>query len=289
MIFSRRTIPSLFILLFTFSLGALDLEAGFFIGNMGFNSNIQSNDMSVTWGFETKATQRISDDFTFSGGILRDDIMGNRMDSRIQFNSPYILLSVGPSIATINNSSLELKPAINGSVTIRKEGLISFSVEMYSTLGGLSDKDSDYAQTRGSIALGLNIPGAICTFSVDSRHYSRYNENSVSSASITEDIQSTYMMEADLFKKNIPFNLLISLGYISTKRIYPADDPDTRDMAGFGTVFIGAGTKVRINRKIELKALLDSSLYSFSLSDTLGVSDIPPYLFRIQTVFTYRF
>lgn len=287
MIFSRRIIVVLLFFSTALSLSSLDLEAGFFIGNMGFNRDMNSNSTSLIWGFTAGAREKINDTFSVSGNIVRDDIMGHRMDSSLIFTSPYVLLSLGPSFATINNSSLEIKPALNGSVSIRKEGLISFTAEMYSTLGGLSDRDSDYTQTSGSLSLGFRIPGAICTFSAESRHYTRYSDSSSSSSSVTEDIQSTYMLEADMFKKNIPFNLLISLGYISTRRIFPSDDPDSRDNAGIGTIFIGAGTKVRIGKKINLKVLLDSSLYSFSLSDTLSASDIPVYLFRVQTVFTY--
>jgi len=270
-------------------LSALDLSSSFNIGNFGFDNDMSNSSMGVLWGSSIIAEQKISDNFIFSGGAVADDVSGNRMESRIIFNSSYFIVGLGPSVASVNNGQFQLKPALNGFVTIKKDGKFSFSTEIYSTMGNLSDRENDYSQLEASIALSLNIPGALCTFTVESRQFSQFSIDSLSVISKTTDRYSNYELEADLHKKNIPFHVILTLGYKNHKRLFPVNDPSGRTMMGIGTAFIGAGTRVNIGKKIVLQAGIDSGLYNFTLSEELSPTDLPAYLFDLHTTFTYRF
>lgn len=275
-------------LLLLFPLASADITTGFTLSNGGFNTDPQSADLSLVWGFSTGTGYDINDLLSASVEVSREDLTGNFINSRLSYTGTHVLISAGPSFAFLNNGESRIKPAINSSAAVRKEGLFCLSASYFSTIGGLSDRDSDYTQSQVNVSLSLNIPGAICTFSFENSQFSRYGDYS-NYLSLTKDGRSVYQMEADLYRKNIPFNLLISLGYKSNRRVFPSDDADSRDTAAYGHIFVGAGTIVRIGKKFELKALMDYSLYSFSLSGDLPADIIPDFLFKVETEFIYKF
>lgn len=262
-----------------------DFRTGFSAGNLSFGKDSLSDSSSFQWGAYSEFSYNVEDRLNLSGSVVKDDLSGNRLDTALSFETAYAGISLGPSFASFNNSQSEMKPGINGSVYIRKQGLISFSADMYTTLGKLADPSYDYSQSRTGIELSVKIPGALTTFSIVNSRYSRFSGNA---ASETSDIKTVYQLETAMFKEEIPFQLILSLGYKSMKRLFPADDPLSRVSSGFGSVFVGAGTVVMIGKKMELEILLDSGLYSFPLGG-LTYNDLPGYLFELSSSFSYRF
>ena len=281
-----------FTLILSFNIGllqALDLSSTFNIGNLGFSSNNTSSTPHVIWGVSVTGKEDISDSIAFSGSVINDEISGNRLDSRLIFKSTYVIVGIGPSIATFNNGQLQPKPAINAIATVQKEGVFFLTSEIYSTFGNLSDPANDYSQLETSIALGFNVPNAICTFSFRNKQYTQFHTDSSALVAKTTDLQTLYQMEADIHKKNIPFHLLITLGFKSIQRLFPSNDPAERSLAGIGSAFIGVGTIVKISKTLVLQAGIDSGLYNFSLSEELTPEELPLYLFNTFLTATYTF
>ncbi len=276
-------------MLISSSFYGLDLTTSFNIGNLGLQKNMASSTPGMIWGSSILVEQKINEQFFFMGGIIVDDIIGNKLDSRISYKTTYLELGLGPSMASINNDQFQLKPALNGYIEIKKEGYFFISGEIYSTIGNLSDSVKDYSQLSTTLSLGLYIPGAICIFSFGNEQYSTFNTSITSVVSKTTDLNSFYQLEADLYKKNVPFNLILKMGYKSFKRIFPANDVEGRTIAGIGSVFIGLGTRINIGRKIVLEAGIDSGLYNFTLSDVLNTPDIPVFIFDTNISFKYKF
>lgn len=279
----------LFFLLYQSRLIALDLSTNFNITNLGFNNNMNSSSLGLLWGGSIIAEQEVTDNFFFSGGIIANDVSGNRMESRLIFKSNYFIVGLGPALASLNNGQIQLKPALSGFLAIKKDGKFSFSTELYSTLGNLSDRENDYSQLETSIALSLYIPGAICTFSAAAYQFTKFSIDDLSTISKSTDKLNNFKLEADLYKKNIPFHLIITLGYKSYKRLFPQNDSAGRTMMGIGSVFFGAGTSVNIGKNMILHGGVDSGIYNFTLSDVPAPDELPAYLFNIHTTFTYKF
>jgi len=267
---------------------SIDLTTAFSIGNGGFSKDPLLSELAPVWGFMSGISFKANENISVSGELFRDDLAGNMMNSRLIYTNSYFQISIGPSFAAFNNKDRRLKPGINSSISVRKEGLIGFTASFYTTLGGFSDRESDYVQKRTNLSLDLNIPGALCTFSFNSGFFSRYGTYS-SYLSLTKDIESVYKLEADLYKEGIPFDLLISLGYKNNKRLYPTNDAEGRDKASYGHLFFGVGTSIRIGEKLVLRAMIENSLYSLSLSESLPPESIPAYLFKVDTEVVYRF
>ncbi len=289
MIQKKYIIFYIFIIYNTYTISSLDLTTSFNIGNLGFSSDMSESAQGVIWGTSIIAEEKLSEIYFFSGGAIVDDVSGNRLESVLTYNGKYIELGMGPALASINNSQLQLKPAIKGILTIKKVGKFNLTTEIYSTLGNLSDSDTDYSQLETSLELAINVPGAICTFMFSNRQFTQFLTDSSFPVSKISDRYSTYALETVIHKKNIPFHLILTMGYKSYKRIFPTSDSEGRELAGIGSVFIGAGTRVSIGKKMFLNASIDSGLYNFSLSDEVTISDLPAYLFDLSLSFTYRF
>lgn len=273
----------------TYTISSLNLTTSFNIGNLGFSSDMNESSQGVIWGTSIIAEEKLNEIYYFSGGVVFDDVSGNRIESLLSYNSKYIELGMGPTLASINNSQLQLKPGIKGLLTVKKVGKFDLTTEIYSTLGNLSDSESDYSQLETSLELAINIPGAICTFIISNRQFTQFSTDSSSLVSKTSDSYSTYALEADIYKKNIPFHLFLTLGYKSVKRVFPTNDSEGRELAGIGSIFIGMGTRVSIGKRMLLNASIDSGLYNFSLNDEATITDLPAYLFDSSLSFTYRF
>lgn len=287
---SGKKIFFYFFILSAFSnLSSWDLTTSVNISNFGFSREMSESSLGLAWGSTIEIVHDLDEQFQFSGGAIVDDVTGNRIDSRLIFRSPYIIVGMGPSIASFNKNQIQLKPAVNGIVLIKKDGIFSFSTEIYSTLGNLSDRKNDYSQLQTSLRLALNIPGAICTFIIENRQFTLFSTDSSSIIAKNTDIYSLYALEADLFKKSIPFHLILTLGYKNFKRLFPVNDSSGRTMMGIGSAFAGVGTVVDIGKKMRLNVTLDSGLYNFTLNDQLAITDLPDFLFNIELSLTYRF
>lgn len=279
----------IFLLINIINISALDLTAGFNIGNLGFNIDRSSSSMALIWGTSIVAEHKIDANFHFSGGFFIDDITGMRIDSQLRYKSRYFEIGVGPSIASINNNQIQIKPAINGFVQVKIDGLFFLSTEIYSTIGNLSDLAADYSQLQTTLSLGFYIPGAICILSAENKQFSQFNRDSSSIESKTTDLYSIYKLEADIHKKNIPFHLILAFGYRDLQRIFPANDPDGRTLAGVGSAFIGVATKIDLGKRFILNAGIDSGIYNFTLSDVITPDELPIYLFNTFISLTYKF
>lgn len=262
------------------SLGATELTASFNLGNLGFDRNATSAQQALQWGTAGGVLYQIDERISLSAEILRDDLTGYRMNGTFSYTTPYGGISIGPSFSSFNNGQGEVKPGINGTLSVGVQGVFCFEASMYTSLGEISQREYDYDQKDIFIKSGFNIPGAITTLSLERKQYRRY-EGDLSSW--TADRTSRYALMTDLYKKNIPFHLLLDLGYKSTER------ESSSGYAGIGSVFIGVGTLFNIGSRMELTLTMDSGLYSFSLSDSISPEEISPFLFEIASSITYRF
>lgn len=268
---------------------SLNLTTSFNLGNLGFNRDSSSSEMATTWGTEFLAKQSVDKNFSLIGGLIIDDITGNRMDSKLVFSGRYFQIGLGPSIASFNNSLYQVKPGINGSFLVKKEGSFFLMTKLYSSIGNLSDQYSDYSQMTTYLAFGFYVPGALCTFSVENKQFSRFETKSDSTISKTTDVYYAYQLEADIHKKNIPFHIVMTMGYKDLQRIFPEADPSGRSTAAVGSVFIGIGTIINFNRHIMFRATAENGLYNFSYNDEIANTDIPDYLFNIKSSLVYKF
>lgn len=282
----------LIFILFTFCgrfIYSLDVNIAYNMGNLGFSSDRGSSELSVDWGASINAAEKINDFLHFYGGVISDEISGNRLSTAIVVESTFFIVGMGPCISSFNNNQLQLKPGINGYAAVKKNEVFLFEAGIYSTLGNLSDQKNDYSQIAASLSFRLYIPGGVCTFSYSNRQFSKFITDSNSATTETTDTFSTYMLEADIYNNNFPFHLLLSLGYKNIKRIFPINDTAERTMSGIGSVFIGVGTSIKISARIYLKAGVESGLYNFTLSKEIAPSDLPDYLFNAYAAFTYKF
>ena len=139
-------------------------------------------------------------------------------------------------------------------VSVRSDGGTAISI--------LQSSADPQAQTE--ISAGFYVPNAIVSAVLQAK---RFNELDDSGLLISDNF-TRYAMTIDVFKKNVPYNALFSLGYELRSKHYAASD--TTD--SLGAVVLGLDTTVQVERALAIKAGFSTGAYVFGLDALKGRS-----------------
>ena len=265
----------LLVLLGAGAASGLDLGVETWVGNLGFRTDRASTDTSLPgadyfWGVSVYGSQPITDAFTVETGFYSDPVLRNTSRTVFTYNAKFLSVGIGPIFGLFNDLGTPVKSGLSASVRLEYPGVIFASLRSDSSLGGTLVQVGDYAQVLTDITVGVYLPNAICTFSMNTRSF----EQKAASQDVTDRV-AEYMFAAELYKKNVPYRLRLWLGYQDLSRLYTATSTTT---ATLGSVILGTQVEVTLAGPVILRAGLEGNVYSFGLGSLVGGDS--SFLFR---------
>jgi hypothetical protein len=203
---------------------------------------------------------------TFGAFFERDPILRNRLGGTVGLRAGYVRLDMGPFLGLFNSASKAINPGISAAVKLEIPGILYGAATTASTIGANLNIPGSYVQGEGEAALGVWVPYALVVFSVQTRTYAEQTSPELNRS----DAQTRYQLGAEIFAKNMPYTVLVNIGYQSLKRTYVESGESAADelksvYAGFEGVFT-------ISPLLKILAGLESPAYSWGERPLRGPS-----------------
>ena len=265
----------LFALLSAASSVGLDLGVETWVGNLGFRTARASTDTTLPaadyfWGVSIYGTQPITDTISMETGFYSDPILRNTSRTIFTYNAKFLSVGLGPIFGLFNDLGTPVKSGLSASVRLEYPGVVFVSLRSDSSIGGSLVQVGDYAQVLTDITLGVYLPNAICTLSMNTRSF----EQKASSQDVTDRL-AEYTFATELYKKNVPYRLRLWLAYQDLSRQFTASSTTT---ATLGSLILGTQVEVTLAGPFVLRAGLEGNVYSFGMGSLVGGDSA--FLFR---------
>jgi hypothetical protein len=270
------------------ALGALEIGTTFYLGNLAFSDERAAGATDLPaifpWGGSVVAYQQIDSQIAVNIGFYSDPTLNYVSYTLLDYRLPYFSISVGPFFGFFNSRNTLLKPGISTAVRADIPGLAFVSFRADSSIGGRLVEPGDYIQERSDVAVGFYVPNAIASVNLMTKSYISRTD--------TEEMVDSYLeysFRTDLFRKNVPYRVLLSFAYQERAKSFV--DVTRRDAAvhRLSSLVLGTEVELQFSDWIVLELALDSSIYSFGNVDlrdgtneilALPTSGIEQYLFN---------
>jgi hypothetical protein len=261
-----------FLLLSTAAATALDIGIEGWLGDLGFATDRKVTDTTfpgydkLFWGVSLYGTQAVTDDISFLTGFYSDPVLRNTTYTLFSYSTQFFTIGFGPFFGLFNSTSTLLKSGISTSVKLELPGIIFASFRSDSSIGGELVQVGDYMQTRNDISFGVHLPNAICTLSLDS---SSFEQKSTAALDIVDSL-TVYSFSTDIYKKNIPYRLIVTVSYQSLVRSYISTAVTESSL---NSVVLGMETNISLSPSVLLTAGIEGNLYSFGMGTLVGSAE----------------
>jgi hypothetical protein len=274
----RKRIVSIAAAIFFFgacaAIGALETGFVFRSSNLQFPwGDTEPIQASVTsfpadnffWGGEAWISEALGEEADIRVSYERDPVLRNSVVAAVEFERGIARISVGPRIGLFNSDETPLSAGLSTAIRLQWPGVAYLSMRSDGGLSvGVLQSGAD-PQARTELAAGLYLHNVILSAVVSAK---RFNELDASGDPLVTDSWTRYALEADIFKKNVPYTLLCSMGYeLRSKRFVASDKTDS-----LGAVVLGTTGTAKLSRSITLIAELSSGFYTFGLDELAGRS-----------------
>jgi hypothetical protein len=267
-----------FVAVSAFTASALDLGVSAWAGNLGFRTDRAATEATFPgadyfWGLSLYGTQQITDAISFETGFYSDQVLRNTSYTLFSYSEKILSVGIGPFFGFFNDPGTLLKSGISTAVRLELPGIAFVSFRSDSSIGGELVQTGDYLQQRSDISLGFYVPNAICTLSLNSRRFEQKAAASTVIDSLTE-----YAFSTDIFRKNVPYRLLVTFAYQSLEKSFVAAATTS---AILNSIVIGSEVSVALSDSVLLQGGMEGTVYSFGTGTLLGGAS--PFLFRAYT------
>jgi hypothetical protein len=215
------------------------------------------------WGGEAWLSESLGEDADVRVSYERDPVLRNSVIATVEFERGIARISVGPRIGLFNTENAPFSAGLSASVRLQWPGVAYVSMRSDGGLSvGVLQAGAD-PQARAELAAGLYLHNAILSAVVAAK---RFNELDSAGDALVTDSWTRYALEVDLYKKNVPYTLLGSLGYeLRSKRFAATAETDS-----LGAIVLGAKTTIKASRSLSIIAELTSGFYTFGLDELAG-------------------
>jgi hypothetical protein len=213
------------------------------------------------WGGEVWLSQSLGEDANIRVAYDRDPVLRNSLSATIEFDQGVTRIAVGPRFGLFNSEGVPFSAGLTSSVRLQWPGIAYVSMRSDGSLAlGVLDMSAVDPQARVDVAVGLYLRNVILSATLESK---RFNDISEAGATVSTDSWTRYAVELDIYKKNVPYTFLGSVGYETrSKRYTAADSTDS-----LGAVMLGAESRLSISPSLTLIMGLDSGFYVFGLDN----------------------
>ncbi|MDR2404182.1 MAG: hypothetical protein LBD78_09150 [Spirochaetaceae bacterium] len=255
-----------------FRIFGLDLRISGGLGNNAFDPGLQTPLGAGAFSphYYPRALVDLEGDvsnlITFRARFERDPILRNRLGGTVGLRAGYVRLDMGPFMGVFNSSSRAINPGISAAVKLEIPGIFYGAATTASTIGASLNIPGNYVQGEGEMALGVWVPYALAVFSIRTRTYTEQT----SLESNRSDAQTRYQLGVEIFAKNMPYTILVNIGYQSLKRTYiEAGGSAADELKSVYTGFEGVFT---ITPLLKILAGLETPVYSWGEHPLKGPS-----------------
>jgi hypothetical protein len=218
---------------------------------------------------------------SYSMAIERDPILRNRLTTNFGFTLGFIRLDVGPFMGFFNSWERIITPGISAGVTLEWPGILFGALGAGSTIGSGIRSYGDYTQETGSAVLGFWVPHVVNTLGVNLKRFTKQVDDTL----ITEDEWLRYHLRAEVFTKNVPYTVLVDMGYQTLKRSYFT--PLQTETDTLKSVFLGFETTFRINSIVKIILGAEMPVYSWGEASLKNPRDVVLYQAHTGIVLTF--
>ena len=215
------------------------------------------------WGGEAWISESMGEDAEFRISYERDPVLRNSVAASVDFERGIARIVVGPRVGLFNSAAVPFSAGLSSTVRLQWPGVAYVSMRSDGGLSvGVLASGAD-PQARVELAAGLYSRNAIVSALVQAK---RFNDIDASGAILSTDSWTRYALAVDVFKKNVPYTFLGTVGYELRSKRYTAEAATD----GLGAVVLGAQTGIRATRALTLTAGLDAGFYVFGLDELRG-------------------
>ncbi|WP_455383081.1 hypothetical protein [Salinispira pacifica] len=260
-------------------LQALETDLLFHMGNLDFAGNRSAGDTTIpgtvsSWGIDASVSQKIDDSITAQAGFTMDPVLRNTLSANLSYNSSYFAIEGGPFFGVFNTPGSLLKTGLRASLTAQIPGTIFLTFESGSTLGASLVQTGDYSEEMSEIIGGFYVFDAICSLHLLQNTFSEKDAKGLVKSSFRE-----YSFQADVFQKNVPYNVLLKFAYQLQSKFFDYAPSSTQTL---GSLVLGTRITVRVSPLLSIVTGLETNLYTFGIDYLSGLTASDTFLFRAQ-------
>ena len=214
------------------------------------------------FGGEAWASAALGEDASFRLSYDADQVLHNSVIAAIQFDRGIARISVGPLIGLFNSDTSAFSAGLSTSVRLQWPGVAYLAMRSDGgTAISILQAGAD-PQARTELSAGFYVPHAIISGLVSAK---RFNELDTAGSLVTDSL-TRYALTIDVFKKNVPYTALTSIGYELRSKHYAA----TSITDSLGAIVMGLDLSAQISRGLKLKGSISSGAYVFGLDALKG-------------------
>ena len=214
------------------------------------------------WGGDAWIDAPLGEDASLRFSYERDPVLRNLAIGAVQFERGIASISVGPLVGFLNSAETPFSAGMSAALRLQWPGVAYVSVRSDGgTAISLLQSDAD-PQARTEFAVGFYVPHAIISGVIKA---SRFNELDASGNRVTDSLTS-YAMTFDVFKKNIPYTALFSIGYDLRSKYYAA----TATTDSLGAIMLGVDASAQATKDIKVTGGISTGAYVFGLDALAG-------------------
>ncbi|MDR0585885.1 MAG: hypothetical protein LBG26_01465 [Treponema sp.] len=267
-------------------LGGLELTVLGGLGNFSFDT--KSTSPAGNGEFEgtlypfalIRLDETVSDSLEFSGVIERDPVLRNRLRAEAKISSGLFTVSAGPVLGLFNSAESVIRPGVQAGIRFDLPGIIFAALDAGSTFGS-SDSKGDYEARHGRLELGFWLPNIVNTISISEKSYDSREKKNL-------DVRNNilrYQYSADIYAKNVPFRVLLNLGYEILARSITDHAAFTFEEDLYNIIFLGAETSFNVKPNLSLIFGAETPVYSWGKKPLTKKDKL--VLFEAYAGFTY--
>jgi hypothetical protein len=216
------------------------------------------------FGGTVYGTESLSDNFSITASYQLDPVLRSLAGAILRYTTDFAELSVGPIFGVFNSASAILKSGISSGIKLEYPGLVYLGFRSDSSIGAGLTVVGDYIQESSEINAGFYVPNAICSLNMISKSF----QQKASATTTTADTFTEYSLKIDIFKKNVPYNMLVTFGYQSTAKTFTG--ATTQKVDRLGSVVIGTRLNLQATPEIGTVADIQANVYTFGLDNLLA-------------------
>jgi hypothetical protein len=272
----RRNIIFLLLCIYSLTLAySLELDTNFTYSNIFLERDriAADSDFPVsTYPFNAEAvfTQPTGDDIGYRVGYRYDQILRNMLYGSAYFRSGLIEAEVGAFTGFLNTSTDIITPGISTTIGITLPGIFFGEIRSDRSITSILTGSGSYTQEISGFSAGFFARNAIVSFNFDQKTFQLADD--------TIFRESAYELETNIFAKNIPYQIILAMGYLETSKYFP-----TNEKHGLGSIYLKTGITVEAGKSSVFYAELLSTFFAFGTQDLLGTTvDVSDFFMNFQ-------
>ncbi len=277
-----RSLFLVLIITLTLTRGVAAFEVGalFELSNLDFSRERASSATtlpgdSYLWGVRVTGHEMISDALALDLSFTMDPVLRQIAYTRLRYIDDFFAITVGPFFGVLNSPSSIVQSGLSTTVELYIPGITFVRLRSDNSLSGRLVVTGDYIQELSELAVGFYARNAIPTLYVRNKRYTTKTDAGENVDTLTE-----YGISTDIFQKNIPYRVVLTMAYQDGGRQYVET---TTLNHSYGSAVLGALITVDLFDALTIVANLQSSIYTFGRDYLLGQVAADRFLFRLST------